>query len=118
MKCQGCGHEFPNSLLRCPRCRRLSSKRSEGSGDSRLIEFPRRPRTSQSEPSEASLPAWRIELNEKVRARKEKQSPADEIDDAACDPAVETAAAVSAPPREPRPASIVSPDSESPLFFS
>lgn len=118
MKCQGCGHEFPSTLLRCPRCRRLSSKRSEGSGESRLIEFPRRPRNPESEPSEASLPAWRIELNEKVRARKAKQNTTDEIDDAACEPDVQTTAAVSRPPREARPASIVSPDRESPVFFS
>ena len=92
MKCQGCGHEFSNTLLRCPRCRRLSSRRAEGSGESRLIEFPRRVRTSESEPAEASLPAWRIELNEKVRARKAKQGSEDEIESAAAEPA---------PPPEP-----------------
>jgi uncharacterized RDD family membrane protein YckC len=84
-----------------------------------LIEFPRRPRTTQTEPAEASLPAWRIELNEKVRARKAKQSSADEIIDA--EPAetdVQIATPVSAPPRETRAASIVSPDREPPLFFS
>ncbi|HTG18136.1 MAG TPA: RDD family protein [Blastocatellia bacterium] len=49
-------------------------------------------RTSESEPAEASLPAWRIELNEKVRARKAKQGSEDEIESAAAEPA---------PPPEP-----------------
>ena len=90
MNCQGCGHDFPSTLLRCPRCRRLSSRRAEGSGDSRLIEFPRRPRTS--EPAEASLPAWRIELNEKVRARKAKQTSEDELGVTAVEPDSQPAA--------------------------
>ncbi|HYV05649.1 MAG TPA: hypothetical protein VFB82_13735, partial [Blastocatellia bacterium] len=90
MNCQGCGHDFPSTLLRCPRCRRLSSRRAEGSGDSRLIEFPRRPRTS--EPAEASLPAWRIELNEKVRARKAKQNNEDEPGVTAVEPDPQPAA--------------------------
>jgi uncharacterized RDD family membrane protein YckC len=53
-------------------------------------------RTSESEPAEASLPAWRIELNEKVRARKAKQGSEDEIESAAG----ETAPGA-APPPEP-----------------
>jgi len=118
MKCQGCGHEFSSTLLRCPRCRRLSSRRSEGSGDSRLIEFPRRPRTSQSEPAEASLPAWRIELNEKVRARKAKQNSEDEIGSVAGEADLQSSIAVPAPPREGRPATTVLSERESRSFFS
>jgi uncharacterized RDD family membrane protein YckC len=73
MKCQGCGHDYPNTISRCPRCR-LSSRRGPKSSDSRLIEFPRKTRAiSQSEPAEASLPAWRVELNERVRAIKAKR---------------------------------------------
>lgn len=73
MKCQGCGHDYPNTISRCPRCR-LSSRRGSTSSDSRLIEFPRKARAiSQSEPAEASLPAWRVELNERVRAIKAKR---------------------------------------------
>src|SRR5215216_2283827 len=73
MKCQGCGHEYPNTISRCPRCR-LSSRRGSKSSDSRLIEFPRKARqTSQSEPAEAALPAWRVELNERVRAIKARR---------------------------------------------
>lgn len=73
MKCQGCGHDYPNTISRCPRCR-LSSRRGSKSSDSRLIEFPRKARTiSQSEPAEALLPAWRVELNERVRAIKAKR---------------------------------------------
>jgi uncharacterized RDD family membrane protein YckC len=69
MICHGCGHEFPNTSTRCPRCHRSTSRRSRTSTDSRLLEFPRRTRIAP--PAEATappLPAWRIELNEKVRA--------------------------------------------------
>lgn len=69
MKCLGCGHEFPNTSARCPRCHRSTSRRGRTSTDSRLLEFPRRTRVAA--PAEASappLPAWRVELNEKVRA--------------------------------------------------
>src|SRR5512134_2874331 len=69
MKCHGCGHEFPNTSARCPRCHRSTSRRGRTSTDSRLLEFPRRTRSAP--PAEASappLPAWRVELNEKVRA--------------------------------------------------
>lgn len=71
MKCHGCGHEFPNTSTRCPRCHRSTSRRGRASTDSRLLEFPRRARVAQ--PAEAPsrpLPAWRVELNEKVRAIK------------------------------------------------
>lgn len=119
MKCQGCGHEFSSTLLRCPHCRRLSSKRSEGSGDSRLIEFPRRARTvSQSEPAETSLPAWRIELNEKVRARRAKQSSEDQIESASGEAELQLATeAAPTAPREARPAPPVSAALESRSFF-
>jgi uncharacterized RDD family membrane protein YckC len=73
MKCQGCGHDYPNTISRCPRCR-VSGKRGSKSSDSRLIEFPRKARAvSQAEPAETSLPAWRVELNERVRAIKAKR---------------------------------------------
>ncbi|MEN3334955.1 MAG: hypothetical protein V7641_4320 [Blastocatellia bacterium] len=69
MNCQGCGHNYPNTLTRCPRCKMLSSRRSQRSGDSRLIEFPRKARLAeQPETSDAALPQWRQDLNEKVRA--------------------------------------------------
>ena len=120
MKCQGCGHEFSNTLLRCPRCRRLSSRRAEGSGESRLIEFPRRVRT-ESEPAEASLPAWRIELNEKVRARKAKLGSEDETESAAREPSPGAAPPpqtdfTHAPSRET--ITTVSPARESHSFYS
>lgn len=118
MKCQGCGNEFSSTLLRCPRCRRLSSRRSEGTGDSRLIEFPRRPRTSQAESAEASLPAWRIELNEKVRARKAKQISEDEIESIADVPDVQIApATVPALPRDAMPVTANSTERDSRSFF-
>lgn len=69
MKCQGCGHEFPNTSARCPRCHRSTSRRGRTSTESRLLEFPRRTRVaSPAEASAPPLPAWRVELNEKVRA--------------------------------------------------
>lgn len=75
MKCHGCGHEFPGTFPRCPRCHRSTSRRGRTSTDSRLLEFPRRARVSP--PVEAptpSLPAWRLELNEKVRAIRANRS--------------------------------------------
>jgi uncharacterized RDD family membrane protein YckC len=75
MKCHGCGHEFPNTSTRCPRCHRSTSRRGRTSTDSRLLEFPRRDRVSA--PAEATappLPAWRVELNEKVRAIRANRS--------------------------------------------
>ena len=72
MKCHGCGHEFHQKSGRCPRCRRSTSKRGQAVEESRLLEFPRRPRIVT--PTEiAALPAWRVELNEKVRAIREKR---------------------------------------------
>jgi uncharacterized RDD family membrane protein YckC len=69
MKCHGCGHEFPNTSARCPRCHRSTTRRARTSTDSRLLEFPRRTRvTTPAETSAPPLPAWRVELNEKVRA--------------------------------------------------
>jgi len=77
MKCHGCGHEFPNTSARCPRCHRSTSRRGRPSTDSRLLEFPRRTRVAP--PTEATappLPAWRVELNEKVRSiRASRRAP-------------------------------------------
>ena len=69
MKCHGCGHEFPNRSARCPRCHRSTSRRGRTSTDSRLLEFPKRTRVAPPVAASAPpLPAWRVELNEKVRA--------------------------------------------------
>jgi uncharacterized RDD family membrane protein YckC len=69
MNCQGCGHNYPNTLTRCPRCKMLSNRRSQRGSESRLIEFPRKARLAeQPETNDASLPQWRQDLNEKVRA--------------------------------------------------
>ena len=75
MKCHGCGHEFPSTSTRCPRCHRSTSRRGRTSTDSRLLEFPRRTRVAP--PPEATsrpLPAWRAELNERVRAIRANRS--------------------------------------------
>ena len=75
MKCHGCGHEFPNTSARCPRCHRSSSLRGRASTDSRLLEFPRRARVStRAEAATPALPAWRVELNEKVRTIRANRS--------------------------------------------
>lgn len=78
MNCQGCGHNYPNTLTRCPRCKMLSSRRTQRSSDSRLIEFPRKTRLApEPETSDAALPQWRQDLNEKVRAvRARRNNPA------------------------------------------
>jgi uncharacterized RDD family membrane protein YckC len=56
----------------------LSNRRSQRSGDSRLIEFPRKARLAeQAETNDAALPQWRQDLNEKVRAiRARRNNPA------------------------------------------
>ncbi len=69
MICQGCGHNYPSTITRCPKCRLAANRRGQRSSDSRLIEFPKKSRVAErSEQSQAALPAWRAELNEKVRA--------------------------------------------------
>lgn len=69
MVCQGCGHNYPSTITRCPKCRLASNRRGQRSSDSRLIEFPKKSRVAErSEQSQTALPAWRAELNEKVRA--------------------------------------------------
>jgi uncharacterized RDD family membrane protein YckC len=74
MKCHGCGHEFANTSTRCPRCHRSTLKRGRASSDSRLLEFPRKVRVAPpTDVVTPTLPAWRIELNEKVRAIRAKR---------------------------------------------
>jgi hypothetical protein len=73
MKCHGCGHEFPNVSARCPRCQRSTSRRGRTSTDSRLLEFPRRARIAPP-PETRPMPAWRAELNEKVKAIRANRS--------------------------------------------
>ena len=75
MKCHGCGHEFAKTFTRCPRCHRATSRRGRASTDSRLLEFPKRVRVApQTDQASPVLPAWRIELNEKVRAIRAKRN--------------------------------------------
>src|SRR5205807_3481688 len=66
---------FAKTFTRCPRCHRSTSRRGRASTDSRLLEFPKRVRVA-SQPDQTSpvLPAWRIELNEKVRAIRAKRN--------------------------------------------
>src|SRR5436190_18084706 len=78
MNCQGCNHNYPNTLTRCPRCKMLSSRRNQRTSDSRLIEFPRKARLAEpAETHDAAMQQWRQDLNEKVRAiRARRDNPA------------------------------------------
>lgn len=69
MKCPVCSHVYPDTLSRCSRCGRVGPEHA-GTSDtpSTLIEFP------TQRQSRSSLPDWRIELNEKVRAIKARRS--------------------------------------------
>lgn len=81
MKCVGCGHSFTNSSPRCPRCHRSTSKRGRNAKDSRLLEFPKRAGiAAQPVAAAPALPAWRLELNEKVRAIKARKASSDPIE--------------------------------------
>ncbi|HET9531474.1 MAG TPA: RDD family protein [Blastocatellia bacterium] len=51
----------------------MTPRRAQNSSRSRLIEFPRRPQTSQSNTG-ANEPAWKAELTERVKAVKAKRS--------------------------------------------
>ena len=69
MKCPVCSHVFPDTLSRCSRCGRVAPERqTETTGGSTLIEFP------TARQGRGSLPDWRVELNEKVRAIKARRS--------------------------------------------
>lgn len=69
MKCPVCSHVYPDTLSRCSRCGRVAPERASASDvSSTLIEFP------SQRPVRASLPDWRLELNEKVRAIKARRS--------------------------------------------
>ena len=73
MKCQGCGHDYPSTLTRCTKCGKQNSRRGRSYSDSRLIEFPRQTR-AQGPAAEASVPAWRAEVTEKVRQMRARRS--------------------------------------------
>lgn len=68
MKCQGCGHDYPGTLTRCPRCKLKNSERAQ----STVLQFPTPP-AAQEEKRE-SLPDWRVELNEKLKEIRAKRS--------------------------------------------
>lgn len=75
MNCKGCGHNYPNTLTRCPRCKLAQNRRGQQSLDSRLIEFPKKARLAEhNDQTESSLPSWRLELNEKVRAARARRN--------------------------------------------
>jgi uncharacterized RDD family membrane protein YckC len=75
MKCLGCGHDYPSTLTRCTKCGRQNPRRTRALADSRLLEFPRQPRSPvEKTESESALPAWRLELSEKVRQVKARRN--------------------------------------------
>lgn len=70
MKCPVCSQVYPDALGKCSRCGRAPSDREAGrDASSTLIEFPA-PRVA----ARPSVPEWRAELNEKVRAIKARRS--------------------------------------------
>jgi uncharacterized RDD family membrane protein YckC len=74
MECQNCGRDYPGKLTLCIHCGQRATRQSQKPSQSQLLEFPYKQRMAEAkETSKPSLPAWRIELNEKVRARKAQQ---------------------------------------------
>jgi uncharacterized RDD family membrane protein YckC len=74
MECQNCGRDYPGKLSLCIHCGQRATRQSQKPSQSQLLEFPYKQRMAEAkETSKPSLPAWRIELNEKVRARKAQQ---------------------------------------------
>ncbi len=74
MQCQNCGRDYPGKLSVCIHCGQRSTRQTQKPSQSQLLEFPYKQRMAEvKEPSKPSLPAWRVELNEKVRARKAQQ---------------------------------------------
>src|SRR5262245_47544453 len=77
MKCQSCGHDYPSTLTRCTVCGHLTARRTRSFSDSRLIEFPRQARISSDKSQVASnVPAWRLEVSERVRQAKARRTTA------------------------------------------
>jgi uncharacterized RDD family membrane protein YckC len=71
MQCQNCGRDYPGKLSLCIHCGQRAARQTQNPSQSQLLEFPFKQRMAEAkEPSKPSLPAWRVELNEKVRARK------------------------------------------------
>lgn len=74
MECKYCGRDYPGKLSLCIHCGQKATRQSQQPSQSQLLEFPYKQRMAEAkETSKPSLPAWRIELNEKVRARKAQQ---------------------------------------------
>lgn len=75
MNCSRCGHDYPSTSVRCTWCGHIVIKESSSVVNSRLIEFPQRARMPEKKQQRSEqLPAWRLELSEKVRARKAQQA--------------------------------------------
>jgi uncharacterized RDD family membrane protein YckC len=78
MKCPVCSHVYPDTLSRCSRCGRVTPDAPPANETrSTLIEFP------ATRQARTSLPDWRVELNEKVRAIKARRSMEALVDEAA-----------------------------------
>ncbi len=74
MKCKNCGHDYFGTHRVCPRCGQNFSKVANSPSQSKLLEFPRRQlMAEQPESIKPEIPAWRLELNEKLRAIKAKK---------------------------------------------
>jgi uncharacterized RDD family membrane protein YckC len=74
MECQNCGRDYPGKLSLCIHCGQRATRQTQKPSQSQLLEFPYKQRMAEAkDSSKPSLPAWRVELNEKVRARKAQQ---------------------------------------------
>jgi uncharacterized RDD family membrane protein YckC len=74
MKCKNCGHDYYGTHRVCPRCGQNFAIQANSPSQSKLLEFPRRQlMAEQHESIKPEVPAWRLELNEKLRAIKAKK---------------------------------------------
>src|SRR5215211_3887897 len=90
MKCKNCGHDYYGTHRACPRCGQNFSKEANSPSQSKLLEFPRRQLMAEQTGSiKPEVPAWRLELNEKLRAIKAKKE-LDSVNNSPTDANLET----------------------------
>lgn len=79
MKCSTCGYDYLSKLTGCTRCGYKAARTTQKPSQTKLLEFPAKQRMSEKpEQSKPTVPAWRAELQERVReirARKEGLTP-------------------------------------------
>src|SRR2546423_267312 len=82
MKCHGCGHEFPNTSARCPRCHRSTSNIVEGALTrvKRASKNASRAALPKIEPARAVQAATQVSLAVDRQATARALDPAPEIE--------------------------------------